>query len=230
MSTIVDDCPRCGAHRITFDLTQETLFDRDLWEAFCVCRECRQATIFLVDRVSPRPTNLPPGVRDAWRPTSGGAKPVRIVSFPDLRTTPPPEHVPPDVARVFQEGAKCVAAGCFNAAGAMFRLCLDLATKNLLPVDEAEGPDYQARRFLAPRLEWLFDNGKLPQELRDLSSVVKDDGNDAAHDGTLDDETAEDLCEFTTRLLIRLYTEPHKIRNAQERRTTRGKKKTGASS
>ena len=96
----------------------------------------------------------------------------------------------------------------------MFRLCLDLATKKL-------ASSSKAKLNLSPRLTWLFDNGKLPDGLKELSSVVKDDGNDAAHDGTLDKAAAEDLLLFTERLLTQLYTEPTKIAIAQRRRKNR---------
>lgn len=150
---------------------------------------------------------------------------VRIDSFvnvTNIKARPLPEHLPDSIKAAFQEGAKCVAVGCFNAAAAMFRLSLDLATKDRLPSPEAEdGPNDHTRRFLARRLAWLFDNGKLPDSLRELSSVVKDEGNTGAHDGTLDEAAAEDLIDFTERLLTQLYTEPERLRLAQERRAQR---------
>ena len=74
---------------------------------------------------------------------------------------------------------------------------------------------------MAPRLKWLFDNGKLPTQLQGLSSVVKDDGNDAAHEGTLDAAAAEDLEEFTSMILAHIYTEAGKVKEAEKRRTAR---------
>jgi hypothetical protein len=56
----------------------------------------------------------------------------------------------------------------------------------------------------------------LPEALRDLSSCVKEDGNDGAHAGTLTKEDAEDLLDFTTALLERLYTEPKQLALAAE--------------
>ena len=59
MAELVANCPRCGAQSITFDLTQSTLIDSvsDLngmtagaWEAFCVCRRCHGATIFVLSQ------------------------------------------------------------------------------------------------------------------------------------------------------------------------------------
>ena len=57
--------------------------------------------------------------------------------------------------------------------------------------------------------------------LRQLSTCVKEDGNDGAHAGNLSTEDAENLLDFTTILLERLYTEPERLRIAEERRIQR---------
>jgi hypothetical protein len=57
--------------------------------------------------------------------------------------------------------------------------------------------------------------------LRSMS--VKDDGNDGAHRGTLGKADAEDLQDFTFELLERLYTEPARLKQAEERRKQRRK-------
>jgi hypothetical protein len=51
-----------------------------------------------------------------------------------------------------------------NAAGTMFRLCVDLATRSKLPtklIDQPDAPGLNAdiRSKLALRLKWLFDTG-----------------------------------------------------------------------
>ena len=146
------------------------------------------------------------------------------VSIADNATIEPPEHIPPEIQAVFTEGAKCRAVDCHNAAGTMFRLCLDLATKQFLPDPQDTGspqPNGRQRRDLGLRLPWLFDQGKLPEALRDIASCVREDGNDGAHAGTLTAEDAEDLLDFTVLLLERLYTEPARLRLAEARRIER---------
>jgi len=71
------------------------------------------------------------------------------------------------------------------------------------------------------RLPWLFNNGKLLADLHKLSTVIKEDGNDGAHQGTLTKEEAYDLLDFTTALLERVFTEPEKIKLAEERQQQR---------
>jgi hypothetical protein len=230
VSELVADCPRCGASRITFDLTAQTraLDVRYNWqhwyEAFCVCRHCGRGTIFFLADAGIDEGKI---IRKLGLANVEGAVNhlVRVedfVSQKDEAGVPPPEHTPKEIAAVFWEGATCLAVRCFNAAGTMFRLCVDLATRPLLPPQgDADGPSAKIRRDLGLRLPWLFDHGLLPTELRELSTCIREDGNDGAHQGTLGKADAADLLDFTTSLLERLYTEPERLRLARERRDKR---------
>jgi hypothetical protein len=143
------------------------------------------------------------------------------ISLKDQGIIAPPEHIPEPIANVFREGATSIAVECWNAAGTMFRVCVDLATRPLMPEGEVPGLTQKVRRDLGLRLPWLFDNGKLPGDLRELSSAIREDGNDGAHQGTLTKVEAEDLLDFTTALLERIFTEPMRLQIAKERREKR---------
>ncbi len=103
----------------------------------------------------------------------------------------------------------------------MFRKCLDLATRPLLPEGEITGLNSRVRRDLGLRLPWLFENGKLPPDLKTLAECIREDGNDAAHSGALTKDDALDLMEFAEAVLERLFTEPEKLRQAEIRRVAR---------
>ena len=206
MSELVANCPRCGANRITFDLQsaiQTTqLYGWQFWyEAFCICRQCRRSTIFVLsenvksDYEYVHKTGLVKinGAVNRYVEIEG------IITLKDTATVEPPPHVPGDIDAVFREGATCLAVCCNNAAGTMFRLCIDLVTRTLLPEEETEGLNRATRRHLGLRLPWLFDNGHLPEGLRQLSTCVKEDGNDGAHAGNLSTEDAENLLDFRQR-------------------------------
>ncbi|WP_227470217.1 DUF4145 domain-containing protein [Massilia sp. YMA4] len=145
---------------------------------------------------------------------------VGAVTLKDNASEPPPEYLPNNIKAIFEEGASCLAANCFNAAATMFRLCIDLATKSMMPPVPADLPS-KIRRNLGLRLPWLFDNGKLPEALRELADCIKEDGNDGAHEGTLGRLDAEDVRDFTYVLLQRIYTEPAQLGLAKERRNAR---------
>lgn len=191
MSELVADCPRCGSGRMTFDLLNATVVAsrhnwQSLYEAFCIFRHCNRSTVFIL---SERGIDESKVVRQVGLPklTVAANKLVNVenyVSLKDAKSISPPDHsdhLPPDILAVFSEGATCLAVGCFNAAGTMFRLCADLATKSLLPEADQDGLNAKTRRNLGLRLPWLFAHGLLPVALQDLSSCIKEDGNDGAH-------------------------------------------------
>lgn len=144
-----------------------------------------------------------------------------FISLKDTAKVTPPEFVPEQIDAVFREGAMCLSLNCNNAAGTMFRLCIDMITRGMLPTEDVDGLNRGKRRSLGLRLPWLFDNGYIPETLRGLSTCVREDGNDGAHAGTLTTEDAADLLDFTSLLLERIFTEPERLRIAQERRNQR---------
>jgi len=228
MPELVANCPRCGANRITFDLVSaiKTVlkYDWQNWyEAFCICRQCRRSTTYVLSESMDDDYEH---VHKTGLVNIEGAvnRYVRIegtITVKDSAAVAPPAYIPEQIDAVFREGATCLAVGCNNAAGTMFRLCIDLVTRTLLPEEETEGLNRGTRRNLGLRLPWLFDNRRLPETLRELSTCVREDGNDGAHAGTLTKEDAQDLLDFTAVLLERIYTEPEQLRLAQERRLQR---------
>jgi hypothetical protein len=104
----------------------------------------------------------------------------------------------------------------------MFRLVIDLTTRPLLPESEDQGrPNRKVCRDLGLRLPWLFQNGRLPLDLQELSHCIREDGNDGAHIGALTMPDALDLQDFTDALLERLYSEPERLKQAKARRDQR---------
>jgi hypothetical protein len=233
MSELVTNCPRCKANSITFRVLSAFVTDasggKPEYEAFCKCRNCLRSTVFVLRAKS---SNIAFHIDHANLHMVEGAlnqhlHVVKYVSQKDQIGAGAPEHIPANIEKIYLEGAHCLAIGCYNAAGTMFRLCLDLITESLLPEENENGLNEKKRRDLGLRLPWLFDNNKLPSMLRGLSLCVKDDGNDAAHRGTLEAVDAEDLHDFTVQILETLYTSPKRIELASERREKR-RGKSGA--
>lgn len=231
MPELVADCPRCKSKKITFDLLQHTLVSvRANWqhwfETFCVCRYCKSSTVFLLSQMNYDDSKIlrEIGPANIKRPVNDYMKIEGFISLKDFANIPPPEHIPENIKAAFIEGTTCLTAGCYNAAATMFRLCIDLASRFKLPTEDFPDLNAKVRRDLGLRLPWLFNNNNLPEDLRELSMCVKEDGNDGAHLGSIRKEDAEDLFDFTMALLERIYTEPERIRNAKLRRAARRNK------
>jgi Domain of unknown function (DUF4145) len=225
---IVYDCPRCGAKEMTFDVlhTIKSYKEHDwkrYFEAFSVCRNCKKSTTIVIgvhdyDQRERFEKNAPTTINGSLNPHFDIAG---HISLKDRVATEPPDHVPENIANAFKEAAVSVVTKSPNAAGAMFRLAIDLTTRPMLPTEEREGLNQKVRRDLGLRLPWLFKNGVLPRELEELSHCVREDGNDGAHAGNLTMTDALDLQDFTVELLKRIFTEPERIRLAAERRAQR---------
>ena len=230
MTELVANCPRCGATKTTFDVygsnaigTGHAEWQR-IYETYSVCRHCRGATLFVLKLTAYNAAST--YIQKGVMATMGSINPhfsiEGYISLKDATDVTPPEHLPPEIDAAFREGATCLAVKCFNAAGTMFRLGVDLATHELLPPDDdAGGPNHKQRRDLGLRLQWLFDNGKLPQDLHELAQCIKEDGNDGAHRGSLSRAAAEDLLDFTVHLLEQRYTLPRRVADATARRAAR---------
>ena len=236
MSVLVWDCPRCNSKNMTFDVLATTQIDRRYdWqeraEVFCVCRNCHQSTTLVIAQ-----KEYSADVRFISSPASFGGSfndyfnVEGFICLRDMGAMAAPEFVPEKIAAAFREGATSVVTRCPNAAGAMFRLAVDLTTRPLLPAEETAGLNNKVRRDLGLRLPWLFNNGLLPRELEQLSRCIREDGNDGAHAGTLTKEDALDLQDFSVALLERVFTEPGRLKLAEERRAERRAQIAGAKS
>ncbi|WP_209020139.1 DUF4145 domain-containing protein [Stenotrophomonas maltophilia] len=195
-----------------------------MYEVFAVCRACKKGSILVAATKTYTTSEVLEkigGLGQAKGVLNHLVEVVGVINIKDVASIEPPEHLPAPIEAAFSEGASCLAIGCVNAAAAMFRLCVDLATTDLVPPAEQGGPNHRTARELGLRLAWLFESGKLPEDLHDLSVCIKDDGNDGVHRGTLSSAEAEDLLDFTTELLRRRYTEKERIRLARERKDAR---------
>lgn len=228
MPEMVADCPRCASQKITFDVKGYVRIavqsDWQWWyEVFAVCRQCNHSTIFVLSEKGNANYNHAHqvGLLKLEPSLNNYLDVMNYISNKDKATSAPPDHIPRDIEAAFREGATCIAVGCYNAAATMFRLCIDLATRSMLPQDNTAGLNTHVRWNLGLRLPWLFANNKLEEPLKDLSSCIKEDGNDGAHAGSLKQADAEELMDFTVILLERLYTEPARLQLAKERRAAR---------
>ena len=232
MTTLTADCPRCGAARITFVISGWNKLSRvefgwvSWFEVFGICRNCKRSTVHVLrlrensvsDSVHHEKFWLNNFHLNDYFDLQG------YISLKDRVAFEPPEFVPDEIAAIYREGATCASVECFNAAATMFRLCVDLVTKPLLPdssqTDVPQPSKYQ-RFNLKARVEWLLEHHKLPAELADIIDNLREDGNDGAHAGTLGSDDVDDVADFANLLLQRLYTNPARLRKARERREQR---------
>ena len=226
------DCPRCDAKRTTFDvkylnvLPHRRNFVQPLVETFATCRACNQATVFELVPINDSATEqLVRRAGELANKNLGSvAQIVGYVNTSSMAAVQPPDHLPGPVEAAFKEGAMCLSIACSNAAGSMLRLCLDLASKELLtkvPATAPVQPNNHQTNNLSARLDFLIDNGYLPHALHDLVHCIRDDGNVAAHQGAVTDDEAQEMMDLTLQVLNRVYTEPGNLAAVKARQLAR---------
>lgn len=215
-------CPRCEQVSTTFDVVGTAMLGSRLFESQLRCRSCGKSS--LAQLYNTQTTSPPNSMRgqyidncfrfDEW-----------VLIVPDARGCP--DHVPEEIVKLFQEGSTCEAHQLWNAAGVMYRKVLDAATrsKTPLPVEKDDStPKWKVYKDLRLRLDWLFERNLLDTSLKDLSSCIHQDGNDAAHSTEgIGAEEAQDIGDFVTMVLSAIYTIPGQIQaNIKRREERRG--------
>jgi hypothetical protein len=123
-----------------------------------------------------------------------------------------PEFVPENVESFFRQGVENLAAERWDAAGAMFRKTLDVATKIV-------SPDLR-NLTLFKRIEQLVENGLLTSAMGDWSHEIRIDGNDAVHDDEPESEhDARAAYKFTEAFLIYAFSLPQRVELNRAKRT-----------
>jgi hypothetical protein len=135
------------------------------------------------------------------------AQPIRIAT----KAIELSEHIPPRVAGLFREANECRQMTWYEAAGAMYRKTLDVATKHIYAHDPRLS-DKQPAQALRVRIKSLGEMKILNEDIVELADVAALDGNDATHDvDPYTKEEAEALEDLTSDLLDRLFVRPAKI-------------------
>lgn len=229
------DCPRCAVKAVTADMGACTITHWDFggnaisWEASGVCRRCEKSAIYKLRRRSDN------DARNAIAQCRGNlhqypghwdnlVECVGHINLVDNAMPEVPEHLPDLVGAAFREALICMSVGCANAAGAMFRLSLDLSTKALLDQvvqDSGEAAPRLAVDRLADRITWLIDKRHVPARLKGFAHEVRLSGNDGAHDGSLSIADVQDLYDFSDAYLREMHTAPGQLAEVEARRKAR---------
>ena len=118
MSELVANCPRCGANKITFDLpsaiqTRQCYGWQFWYEAFCICRQCRRSTIFVLSEHVDGDYEY---VHNTGLVKINSAVNCYVtiegtITLKDAATVEPPPHLPERIDAVFREGATATLEG-----------------------------------------------------------------------------------------------------------------------
>lgn len=174
------------------------------WCAFFLCNGCHRplSAEFGFERLGLTPDRLSGDLRElaSW-----------AIYLPTVPTTTTPLHLPERIARAFEQADTSIHQRSWDAAGAMDRRALELATLEKAPEKRDQ--------TLYKRIEFLANEGRITPSLKDWAHDLRVVGNNAVHDEDgLTEDDARQAHELTRFILTYLYTLPEQVRLAQELR------------
>ncbi|WP_439472747.1 DUF4145 domain-containing protein [Brevundimonas sp.] len=130
-------------------------------------------------------------------------------TWPEIVSLSAPEHTPASVAKRFIEGEEAYQRGNWNAAVAMYRSALDIATKGMDGVPP--------RLTFYQRLQWLHEEHRITPEMRAWADHVRIDGNEALHEpDEFTEADAKPLRLFTETFLKYAFELPGEVSRYRE--------------
>lgn len=228
MAFYVGRCNHCSTDKIKFNALSYNFDEQyNTTYFFIVCENC----------VTPTTISMQPSTTDVSDMLEKNSFPLirdfnindffyneKIINTPNNSLKRCPDHVPDNLKSIFDEAAKCYSHNCYIACSSMFRLCLDVTTKELLSQYNNDQNENIKIDKLFNRIEFLVEKNIIPNDLKDFIHNIRLDGNDAAHDGNTRQEEAEDLLDFSELFLERIYTMKKQLELAQARRLARRNK------
>lgn len=218
---IVKDCVRCGARNIQMMLVGEQSLGGAQFEVAMACSDCKRISVWSWKTAAGvAPSNIGGNI-GSYAKSVLSDSPIRIATSA-IELSP---HIPPRIAGLFREANECRQMTWYEAAGAMYRKTVDVATKHIYGHDPrlAERKPADALRV---RIKSLGEMRILEADIVELADVAALDGNDATHD--VDPYTADEaeaLEDLTLDLLDRLFVRPARLAEVKAKQIASGQRR-----
>lgn len=222
MGFIVRDCVRCGVKNIQLMVVGEVQRNGRQWEFAAACTDCKQLSIWSYDVGSGvTPSAQKGNVTAMGTGATVPDTPIRIATTA-IELSP---HIPDRIAGLFREANECRQMTWYEAAGAMYRKTVDVATKHIYSHDQRL-VGREPANALRSRIKALGEMKILDEDIVELADVAALDGNDATHD--IDPYTADEaeaLEDLTMDLLDRLFVRPARLAAVKAKQIASGQRK-----
>lgn len=221
MAFFVRDCVRCGVKQVQHNVAGAGPRHDSYWEVAGHCASCKQLSVYIwrgSGSTDPMDGYGSSNIENAYTMLAEDA--VRIATT----SISVSEHVPTRIADLFREANECRQMTWYEAAGAIYRKTLDVATKHIYSHDPRLAGKNPAQA-LRVRIKSLGEMKILDEDIVELADVAALDGNDATHD--VDPYTAEEaeaLEALTMDLLDRLFVRPARLAAVKAKQIASGQR------
>lgn len=202
MGTITRNCPHCHSRNSTFtsfaDFRDPNKVAPQVFITPFHCGSCHGGYFCEIEH---RSGNQPSSHSGNIEQAQG----LRILKeYPKPEAVEAPGYLPKNIESFFMQSAESLTSGNLDASAMMARKTLEVAVKTLDP--NFSGTLYK-------RIEQLHSAGKITDELKNWAHLIRDDGNEAAHEEEpVTKEFADELLSFTELFLMYTFTMPGMVR------------------
>jgi hypothetical protein len=139
---------------------------------------------------------------DYWVQGAIDRTPTLVASWPTPSRPDAPQYLPDNIRLFYVQGVEALQRRSYDAAGPMFRRCLDVSLKII-------HSEANPRESIFKRIEGLpLELGVTPA-MKSWAHQIRELGNDAAHeDEPVQEADAKALKSFTEMFLTYLFTLP----------------------
>lgn len=135
-----------------------------------------------------------------------------IEIFPQTEVAKSPEHCPENIASAFLQAEENLRGENYDAATAMDRKAIELATKEIAPE--------LASKNLNDRINKIASDYRITPALQDWAHQLRTFGNQALHDiEGMTEEEATQAHDFAKYFLIYVFTLPKRIELARKNKS-----------
>jgi len=195
MGKITRNCPHCHTQHVSFSAYAEKQKpDERVFVGAFHCDKCYGG--YIVEAVC-ESSNF-------FTNTNGNIETHPLIHFrkeyPLPQSVEAPSNLPNNIENFYLQAAHALNAGSHDASAMMCRKVLEVAVKKLQP--GGAGNLYQ-------RIEALAETNLITEELKDWAHIIRDDGNEAAHEeDPVTSDFARELLSFAEMFLMYTFTMP----------------------
>ncbi|MBN1471232.1 MAG: DUF4145 domain-containing protein [Syntrophaceae bacterium] len=212
MGFITRDCPHCHSNKMTFSAFGEYKIPREVTKPHYLtafrCGGCHGG--YFIRTVLERddtPINHNGDIDCAPF--------IKILQeYPLEKDIEIPEYFPENICNFFIQAAKSLRLGNLDASAMMSRKVLEVSVKSL---------DKNGKGNLYQRIEKLYNDGIITENLKDWAHIIRDDGNEAAHEEVpVNPDFAKQLLSFTEMFLMYTFTLPGMVKDKRKNDVVEG--------
>jgi hypothetical protein len=193
MIDVALDCPHCGSSKVGFRGSNFLVREGNgtTYILLLQCGHCRYGVVAEYQSI---------GFIEWIRTSGANGFPRLIRVWPEAPAPNVPKYLPDNIRGFYLQGLDSLRRGGYDAAGTMFRKCLDVGLKRIHP---------EGRGTLQKRIDALPSDLGITPAMKEWAHEIRDLGNDAAHEEEpFSESEAKALHAFAEMFLTYAFTLP----------------------